>query len=156
MAAEKLRDLSQPIDVPLLDATVAAFYGTGSKEQRTLSGNEASFRTERLYVNKLNIILVQILKHEWPARWQNFIPDLVSAAKTSETIFADQSNFDAKVVGFDQDKDVAVLRVDAPKDKLRPIPVGVSADLLVGQKVYAIGNPFGLDHAPCHRKLPFQ
>ncbi|KAL5067511.1 hypothetical protein RYX36_018398 [Vicia faba] len=193
MAAEKLRDLSQPIDVPLLNATVAAFYGTRSKEQRTaadqilrdlqnnldmwlqvmhilqntqnlntkffalqLSGNEASFRTERLYVNKLNIILVQILKHEWPARWKNFIPDLVSAAKTSETIFTDQSTFDAKVVGFDQDKDVAVLRVDAPKDKLRPIPVGVSAELLVGQKVYAIGNPFGLDHAPCHRKLPFQ
>ncbi|KHN35129.1 Exportin-1 [Glycine soja] len=84
MAAEKLRDLSQPIDVPLLDATVAAFYGTGSKEQ--LSGNEASFRTDRLYVNKLNIILVQILKHEWPVRWRSFIPDLVSAAKTSETI----------------------------------------------------------------------
>jgi S1-C subfamily serine protease len=54
---------------------------------------------------------------------------------------ADQSTYDAKVVGFDQDKDVAVLRVDAPKDKLRPIPVGVSADLLVGQKVFAIGNP---------------
>ncbi|OAY25748.1 hypothetical protein MANES_17G116900v8 [Manihot esculenta] len=50
------------------------------------------------------------------------------------------------IVGFDQDKDVAVLRVDAPKDKLRPIPIGVSADLLVGQKVFAIGNPFGLDH----------
>lgn len=33
MAMEKLRDLSQPIDVPLLDATVAAFYGTGSKEE---------------------------------------------------------------------------------------------------------------------------
>lgn len=33
MAAEKLRDLSQPIDVSLLDATVAAFYGTGSKEE---------------------------------------------------------------------------------------------------------------------------
>ncbi|XP_077213528.1 protease Do-like 1, chloroplastic isoform X2 [Tasmannia lanceolata] len=59
---------------------------------------------------------------------------------------ADQSTYDAKVVGFDQDKDVAVLRVDAPKDKLRPLPVGISADLLVGQKVYAIGNPFGLDH----------
>jgi S1-C subfamily serine protease len=44
-------------------------------------------------------------------------------------------------VGFDQDKDVAVLRIDAPKDKLRPIPVGISADLLVGQKVFAIGNP---------------
>lgn len=54
---------------------------------------------------------------------------------------ADQTAYDAKVVGFDQDKDVAVLRVDAPKDKLRPIPIGISADLLVGQKVYAIGNP---------------
>ncbi|PQP95485.1 hypothetical protein Pyn_21712 [Prunus yedoensis var. nudiflora] len=51
-----------------------------------LSSNEASFRMERLYVNKLNIILVQILKHDWPARWRSFIPDLVSAAKTSETI----------------------------------------------------------------------
>ncbi|KAK9671747.1 hypothetical protein RND81_12G051700 [Saponaria officinalis] len=44
------------------------------------------FRRERLYVNKLNVILVQILKHDWPARWQSFIPDLVNAAKTSETI----------------------------------------------------------------------
>nr|CAD1842150.1 unnamed protein product [Ananas comosus var. bracteatus] len=51
-----------------------------------LSSNEDSFQRERLYVNKLNIILVQVLKHEWPARWQSFVPDLVSAAKSSETI----------------------------------------------------------------------
>ncbi|VAI40690.1 unnamed protein product [Triticum turgidum subsp. durum] len=51
-----------------------------------LSSNEVSFRQERLYVNKLNIILVQVLKHEWPARWTSFIPDLVAAAKSSETI----------------------------------------------------------------------
>ncbi|KAJ6288008.1 hypothetical protein OIU78_026689 [Salix suchowensis] len=51
-----------------------------------LSSNETSFRMERLYVNKLNVTLVQILKHEWPARWRSFIPDLVAAAKTSETI----------------------------------------------------------------------
>jgi S1-C subfamily serine protease len=54
---------------------------------------------------------------------------------------ADQSVYEAQVVGYDQDKDVAVLRIKAPKDKLRPIPVGVSATLLVGQKVFAIGNP---------------
>ncbi|RWW84482.1 hypothetical protein BHE74_00006909 [Ensete ventricosum] len=54
---------------------------------------------------------------------------------------ADQTTFEARVVGFDQDKDVAVLRIDAPKEKLRPIPIGISSDLLVGQKVYAIGNP---------------
>ena len=37
-------------------------------------------------MNKLNIILVQILKHDWPARWKSFIPDLLAASKTSETL----------------------------------------------------------------------
>ncbi|XVE83962.1 hypothetical protein DITRI_Ditri16bG0131000 [Diplodiscus trichospermus] len=71
---------------------------------------------------------------------------VIRGASDVRVTLADQSTYDAKVVGFDQDKDVAVLLVDAPKDKLRPVPIGVSADLLVGQKVYAIGNPFGLDH----------
>lgn len=69
---------------------------------------------------------------------ENIILDLLV---TYRVTLADQSVYEAKIVGFDQDKDVAVLRIDAPKDKLRPIPVGISADLLVGQKVYAIGNP---------------
>ncbi|KAJ0985844.1 hypothetical protein J5N97_004200 [Dioscorea zingiberensis] len=71
---------------------------------------------------------------------------VIRGASDLRVTLADQATYEAKVVGFDQDKDVAVLRIDAPKDKLRPIPIGVSADLLVGQKVYAIGNPFGLDH----------
>ncbi|KAG0456190.1 hypothetical protein HPP92_023978 [Vanilla planifolia] len=71
---------------------------------------------------------------------------VIRGASDLRVTLADQSTYEAKIVGFDQDKDVAVLRISAPKDKLRPIPVGVSADLLVGQKVYAIGNPFGLDH----------
>jgi S1-C subfamily serine protease len=58
---------------------------------------------------------------------------------------ADQSVYEG--LGFDQDKDVAVLHIKAPKDKLRPMPVGVSADLLVGQKVYAIGNPVSGSHS---------
>ncbi|KAJ6800812.1 protease Do-like 1, chloroplastic [Iris pallida] len=71
---------------------------------------------------------------------------VIRGASDLRVTLADQSTYEAKIVGFDQDKDVAVLRIDAPKDKLRPIPVGISADLLVGQKVFAIGNPFGLDH----------
>ncbi|KAL6497531.1 Protease Do-like 1, chloroplastic [Orobanche hederae] len=71
---------------------------------------------------------------------------VIRGASDLKVTLADQSTYDAKVVGFDQDKDVAVLTIDAPKDKLRPIPIGLSTDLLVGQKVYAIGNPFGLDH----------
>jgi S1-C subfamily serine protease len=39
-----------------------------------------------------------------------------------------------------------VLRIEAPANLLEPLPVGTSADLQVGQKVFAIGNPFGLDH----------
>ncbi|KAL5860470.1 hypothetical protein ACOSQ4_001766 [Xanthoceras sorbifolium] len=71
---------------------------------------------------------------------------VIRGASDLKVTLADQSTYDAKVVGYDQDKDVAVLRVEAPNEKLRPIPIGISADLLVGQKVYAIGNPFGLDH----------
>ncbi|XP_074573587.1 protease Do-like 1, chloroplastic [Curcuma longa] len=71
---------------------------------------------------------------------------VIRGASDLRVTLADQATYEAQVVGFDQDKDVAVLRIDAPKEKLRPIPIGISSDLLVGQKVYAIGNPFGLDH----------
>ena len=58
---------------------------------------------------------------------------------------ADNSTWDARLVGIEPDKDLAVLRISAPKPRLRPIAVGTSADLQVGQKVFAIGNPFNLD-----------
>ena len=57
----------------------------------------------------------------------------------------DQSTWRAALVGAFPDRDLAVLRIDAPKEKLKPIAIGTSRDLQVGQKVYAIGNPFGLD-----------
>ncbi|KAI3941599.1 hypothetical protein MKW92_045304 [Papaver armeniacum] len=57
-----------------------------------------------------------------------------------------QKNFEGKLIGADRDKDLAVLQVEAPKDLLRPIKVGQSSDLKVGQQCLAIGNPFGFDH----------
>jgi S1-C subfamily serine protease len=60
---------------------------------------------------------------------------------------ADQSELEAKVVGSAPEKDLAVLRVNAPADRLVPLARGSSADLLVGQRVLAVGNPFGLDHS---------
>ena len=57
----------------------------------------------------------------------------------------DQSTWPAKLVGAFPDRDLAVLKIDAPREKLPPIPIGSSRDLQVGQRVYAIGNPFGLD-----------
>lgn len=59
--------------------------------------------------------------------------------------FYDQSNWDAEIVGVAPEKDLAVLKIDAPRNILRPIPVGISNELEVGQFAYAIGNPFGLD-----------
>jgi S1-C subfamily serine protease len=58
-------------------------------------------------------------------------------------------DFTGKVLGQDEDKDIAVLLIeekDGEFSQLRPIPTGSSSDVMVGQKVYAIGNPFGLDH----------
>jgi S1-C subfamily serine protease len=57
----------------------------------------------------------------------------------------DQTSWKARTVGSYPDKDLAVLQIDAPRSKLKPIAVGRSDDLQVGQKVFAIGNPFGLD-----------
>lgn len=57
----------------------------------------------------------------------------------------DQSTYNAEVVGRAEDKDLALLRIDAPEEKLTPLPLGDSNELEVGRKVIAIGNPFGLD-----------
>ncbi|MBA3314170.1 MAG: trypsin-like peptidase domain-containing protein [Planctomycetaceae bacterium] len=59
---------------------------------------------------------------------------------------ADGATYNARYVGGEAEKDIAVLKIDAPASDLPPILVGESADLAVGQKVFAIGNPFGLDH----------
>jgi S1-C subfamily serine protease len=71
---------------------------------------------------------------------------VVQGAQSAEVRLSDQSTWKARPVGMAPDQDVAVLRIDAPAARLRPILVGSSRDLKVGQKVFAIGNPFGLDH----------
>ncbi|KAL5725426.1 Protease Do-like 8 [Ranunculus cassubicifolius] len=55
-------------------------------------------------------------------------------------------NFEGILVGADRDKDLCVLKVEASEDLLRPINVGESSQLRVGQQCLAIGNPFGFDH----------
>lgn len=70
---------------------------------------------------------------------------VIRGGQKYQVTLADQSTWDAKVVGVAESKDLAVLWIDAPKNKLKPLALGSSDDLLVGQNVYAIGNPFGLD-----------
>lgn len=79
------------------------------------------------------------------------VPIMIDCQGASEVrvTFLDQTVYTATVVGSDEDKDIAVLSLDCPPGevkKLKPVVLGSSASLLVGQQVYAIGNPFGLDH----------
>src|SRR5207247_10503821 len=60
---------------------------------------------------------------------------------------ADQSEWEAKVAGVAPEKDLAVLKIGTPADRLVPLTPGNSRGLLVGQRVLAVGNPFGLDHS---------
>ena len=70
---------------------------------------------------------------------------VISDASRLEVTLADHSTWKASLVGAAPDRDLAVLQITAPAGKLQPITVGESKNLLVGQKVFAIGNPFGLD-----------
>ena len=70
---------------------------------------------------------------------------VVEGARKITITLQDQSNWPATVVGLAPERDIAVLKIDAPAAKLKALPLGDSGDLRVGRKVLAIGNPFGLD-----------
>lgn len=71
---------------------------------------------------------------------------VVYGASSIKVALADRSEYKAALIGADPDHDLAVLQIQAPDEALSPVTVGTSHDLRVGQKVLAIGNPFGLDH----------
>lgn len=70
---------------------------------------------------------------------------VIQGANAARVTLADQSSHRAELVGAFPDRDLAVLKINVAKSRLPPIPLGTSRDLQVGQRVYAIGNPFGLD-----------
>jgi S1-C subfamily serine protease len=75
---------------------------------------------------------------------RHVVGDITNDSEWRVTFADHQTTVSAKIVGIAPEKDLAVLKVETDM-KLTPIPVGTSEDLEVGQKVYAIGNPFGLD-----------
>lgn len=69
---------------------------------------------------------------------------VVQGAYRLQVRLFDLRDWNATVVGVDEDKDLAVLKIDAPADALHPIATTRSTELRVGERVYSIGNPFGL------------
>jgi len=76
---------------------------------------------------------------------------VVKGSSDVRVTFTDGNDVRARVMGVDEDKDLAVLFVDpsqlGTEIVLQPLSLGTSSDLVVGQHVYALGNPFGLDHS---------
>ena len=70
---------------------------------------------------------------------------VVADSSNVKVTLDDQSTHPARIVGVAPDRDLAVLKISAPREKLKPILLGTSHDLAVGQRVFAIGDPFGLD-----------
>jgi S1-C subfamily serine protease len=70
---------------------------------------------------------------------------VIQNAQAARVTLADHTSWPAQLVGATPENDLAVLKIKAPRDKLREIPIGTSNDLQVGQKTFAIGDPFGLD-----------
>ncbi|GJL67510.1 MAG: 2-alkenal reductase [Nitrospirales bacterium] len=71
---------------------------------------------------------------------------VIYGADSIQVVLDDQSTRDARIIGVDPDHDLAVLQITGRADTLMPLDIGNSQDLRVGQRVLAIGNPFGLDH----------
>ncbi len=71
---------------------------------------------------------------------------VIKDAQSARVTLSNQQTYPAQLVGIEPDKDLAVLKISAPDVSLQPIQVGSSKDLRVGQRVFAIGNPFGFDH----------
>jgi len=70
---------------------------------------------------------------------------VIQRSGTITVVLEDQREYEARIVGADPDSDLAVLKIDS-KEKLPSIAMGVSDDLMIGETVIAIGNPFGFSH----------
>ncbi len=70
---------------------------------------------------------------------------VIEGAREIQVTLFDGASYEATLVGRDISSDVAIIKIEAPAELLFPVTFGDSTRLRVGQKVYAIGNPFGLD-----------
>ncbi len=110
----------------VVNITTAATGGGFFGDEATASGSGSGF-----VIDRLGHILTN--NH------------VVEGADSVQITLPDGSSRDARVIGADASNDVAVIQADVPAGTLTPLALGESTGLVVGQKVLAIGNPFGLE-----------
>ena len=104
--------------------------------------------------SRYSVVLISVRTSSGPGTGSGFVYDkegriitnnhVVEEATSIDVTFLDGSIVEAELVGRDPYSDMAVIQVDLPPERLEPMKLGTSSDLLVGETVVAIGNPFGL------------
>ena len=104
--------------------------------------------------SRYSVVLISVRTSSGPGTGSGFVYDkegriitnnhVVEEATNIDVTFLDGSIVEAELVGRDPYSDMAVIQVDLPPERLEPMKLGTSSDLLVGETVVAIGNPFGL------------
>jgi S1-C subfamily serine protease len=152
-------DFSQPPQVSLASSTVSTPVPAGQLSEEEKNNIEIYQRDGNGVVNITTTILgydffLRPVPMESGTGSGAVIDDLghivtnyhvVKDAEKLEVTLPDKTKVEATVVGSDPNNDLAVIQVKVPRGKLTPIPLGTSRGLLVGQKVLAIGNPYGLE-----------
>src|SRR5215470_1130364 len=153
-------DFSQPPQISLASSTVSTTVPAGNNLSEEEKNNiEIYQRDGNGVVNITTTILgyesfFRLVPMESGTGSGAVIDDLghivtnyhvVKDAEKVEVTLPDKTKVEATVVGADPNNDLAVIQVKVPRGKLTPIPLGTSRGLSVGQKVLAIGNPYGLE-----------
>lgn len=104
---------------------------------------------------KDSVVMIRVFSRTGSSVGSGFIYDerghivtnhhVVSGATSIRVIFANGDMYSARVVGTDVDSDLAVIKIDNPPQNLKPLKLGNSTELRIGEEVIAIGNPFGLE-----------
>jgi len=147
---------SQEIGTPDLitsnghDATILGDVLSSSKSSLTL--------VELFEKSEEGVVKIQVVRSNTPGDvgsvGSGFVYDnlghiitnahVVDGASKATVTFLDGSQYDAEIIGTDKFTDIAVIKVNEKPRLLHPLDIGDSSDLLVGEQVAAIGNPFGL------------
>lgn len=124
-------------DVELLNASTLNKQSL-KDEDVNVEGTGSGFIWDRYGHIVTNYHVVEKLAKDTSGRQQSQVSVLVSDGNIVTKV--------AQLVGIDPAHDLAVLKIDVPDGLLRPLPLGVSKNLKVGQSCYAIGNPYGYEH----------
>jgi len=147
---------------PLLDPAAEAraveqpLKLTDAEQRQVNLFQNASSSVVHIETTELRRGFFQQMAHEYPQGsgtgfvWdeRGYIVTNYHVVRNAKRILVSSNDFrkvEAQLVGADPVTDLAVVKIDSPIGKLPTLPVGGSSDLMVGQNVYAIGNPFGLD-----------